>query len=149
MIAIAAMSLNRAIGAGGQIPWHLSEDLKFFKRTTLGHTVVMGRKTYESIGRPLPGRENIVLTRGAAIPGVTTIRDPGQIPGACGGSEIFVIGGSQIYELLLPRCAAVLLTLVKIEVEGDAFLPVFEPDFPIRETLEDTPGFARYRYRRV
>ena len=74
MIAIAAMSRNRVIGADGKIPWYISEDLKFFKRTTLGHIIVMGRKTYDSLGKPLPGRENWVLSRGARIDGVTMLR---------------------------------------------------------------------------
>ncbi len=105
MIAIAAMSENRVIGAGGKIPWHVSEDMKFFKRTTLGHVVLMGRKTYESMGKPLPGRENWVVSRSGEIPGVRMIRDLGEITEPTDGRKLFVIGGSQIYEQLLPRCS--------------------------------------------
>lgn len=148
MKAIAAMSLNRVIGAEGKIPWHLSEDLRFFKRTTMGHVILMGRKTYESLGRPLPGRENWVVTRGGAIPGVRTLREPGEIAEPCDGRELFVIGGAQIYEALLPRCEEVFLTLVKRTVAGDAFFPPFEEDFALREILQETPDMEIRRYAR-
>ena len=75
MKAIAAMSLNRVIGRGNQIPWHLPEDFKWFKRTTLGHAVLMGRKTFESLGKPLPGRRNLVVSRGPALAGVEMVHD--------------------------------------------------------------------------
>lgn len=148
MIAIAAMAQNRVIGAEGKIPWHLSEDLKFFKRTTLGHVILMGRKTYESLGRPLPGRENWVVTRGCAIPGIRILSELDEIAEPADGRELFVIGGAQIYEALLPRCAEVFLTLVKRTVEGDAFFPPFEQDFDVREVLMETPEMEIRRYVR-
>lgn len=148
MKAIVAMSENRAIGLDGKIPWHLSEDLKFFKRTTLGHIVVMGRKTYESIGKPLPGRESWVVSRTADFPGVRMIRSLGEIVEPTDGRETFLIGGSELYEALLPRCTELYLTQVKREVEGDAFFPPFEADFEMREVLMDTPEMQVRRYVR-
>src|SRR4051794_13527623 len=104
MIAIAAMALNRAIGHEGRIPWHLSKDMKFFKRTTLGHVVVMGRKTFESMGRALPGRENIVLSRRPIdAPGVCRVAGFDEIAEPTDGRKLFVIGGAEIYRELLPR----------------------------------------------
>src|SRR3977135_1531178 len=100
MNAIVALTRTRVIGIGNKIPWKLSEDLKLFKKVTMGHTVLMGRKTFESIGKPLPGRLNLVVSRTAEFGGVETIRDldtfdPSRFES--GGSEIYVIGGSEIY----------------------------------------------------
>lgn len=149
MKAIAAMSLNRAIGIEGQIPWHLPEDLKFFKRTTLGHVILMGRKTYDSIGKPLPGRESWVVTRGAAdIPGVRVIRDLSEVAAPGDGREIFLIGGAQLYEALLPQCSELYLTLVKREVAGDAFFPAFEDEFELAEVLQESEDMEMRRYLR-
>lgn len=148
MKAIAAMSLNRVIGADGKIPWHLSEDMKFFKRTTLGHIVLMGRKTYESMGKPLPGRENWVVSRDAEFPGVRMIRDLSEISEPTDGRELFVIGGTQIYEALLGRCSEVILTLVNRTVEGDAYFPKFEDRFARAEMLMETPEMVVGRWVR-
>lgn len=148
MIAIAAMSRNRVIGADGKIPWHLSEDLKFFKRTTLGHIILMGRKTYDSLGKPLPGRENWVVSRTAEIPGVRVFNDLTEIPNPTDGRELFVIGGAQLYEALLPNCAEIYLTLVDREVEGDTFFPAFEDFFEAIEVLFETPEMQVLRYVR-
>jgi dihydrofolate reductase len=173
-IAIAAMSLNRVIGNGNQIPWHLPEDFKWFKATTTGHVIVMGRKTFESIGKPLPNRETIVLSRSAfAHPGVRTIHDlkeliawaenpsPGLpatlspsdgerngVRGAPGSRQVFICGGAQVYDQTLPLCTELLLTLVKREVMGDAFFPKFEDQFVLAEEIRDTPEFKILRYRR-
>ncbi len=148
-IAVAAMSENRAIGRGGRIPWHLPEDFRWFKRLTMGHTLVMGRKTFDSIGRPLPGRQTIVLTRSdTPIPGATTAPSPEAIHALATGEKIFVCGGEAIYRLLLPRCAEVFLTLVKRRVEGDRFLPEFEDEFPPPATIEDNPEFRILHYAR-
>jgi dihydrofolate reductase len=149
MKAIAAMALNRIIGANGVIPWHLPEDLRFFKETTVGQIVVMGRKTWDSLGRPLPGRENWVISRGSTIPGVRTFSDPAKVPQSPDGREIFVIGGAQIYAALLPRCDEFYLTLVKRDVEGDALLPVFENEFEMRELLKRAPDFEVRHYVRI
>lgn len=152
MKAIAAMSLNRAIGRDGAMPWHLPEDFRWFKRATLGHAVLMGRKTYQSIGKPLPGRLNLVVSRGDPIdaPGVETIRDlSAWRPEAYHPREVWVAGGAEIYRQLLGRCSELYLTLVRREVEGDTFFPPFEDDFTLVETVLETPDFEVRRYRRL
>jgi len=148
MIAIAAMSHNRAIGLEGRIPWHLSEDLKFFKRTTLGHVVLMGRKTYDSIGKPLPDRENWILSRSAEIPGVQVLRSMDEIPSPPEGKNIYLIGGAELYAALLPRCTEILLTRVNLETPGDAFFPAFEQDFDEGEILLTGEQFEIRRHLR-
>jgi dihydrofolate reductase len=146
--AIAAMALNRVIGNGNQIPWHLPEDFKWFKATTTGHVIVMGRKTFASIGKPLPNRETIVLSRSAfSHPGVKTISSLAELPSLVGGRQVFICGGAQIYEQTLPLCAELFLTLVKREVAGDAFFPKFEDKFDLVEAIRDTPEFKILRYR--
>src|SRR5438093_6669556 len=125
--AIAAMSLNRVIGDRNTIPWHLPEDFKWFKKMTLGQVIVMGRKTFESIGKPLPGRTTIVLSRSSSqIPGVQTVAELQQIDLSHETREVFICGGAQLYTQALPLCAELYLTLVKREVAGDAFFPEFE-----------------------
>jgi len=161
--AIAAMSLNRVIGCGNRIPWHLPEDFKWFKKMTTGHVVVMGRKTFESIGKPLPDRETIVLSRSQfRHPGVRTVASLSEIDalGARGfdraagrvgvsGDEariVFICGGAQIYEQALPLCFDLWLTLVKRTVEGDVFFPRFEDRFVMAEEILDCPDFTITRY---
>ncbi len=147
--AIAAMSLNRVIGAGNQIPWHLPEDFKWFKQTTTGHVLVMGRKTFESIGRPLPNRTTFVLSRSAwSHPGVETIRSLEEIPARAGDRQVFICGGAQVYAQALPLCDELWLTLVKRTVEGDAFFPPFEDQFALAEEIRDTPEFKILHYHR-
>ena len=148
MIAIAAMSRNRVIGVDGRIPWHISEDLKFFKRTTLGHIIVMGRKTYDSIGKPLPGRENRVVSREADIAGVTVLRSFDAITEPTDGRQLYIIGGAQLYAALLPRCTELLLTHINREVEGDTFFPEFENSFDAGEILESGESYEIRRHRR-
>lgn len=150
LAAIAAMDARRVIGNAGALPWHHPEDLKFFKRTTLGHPVLMGRTTFESIGRPLPGRQNLVLSR--TLPereGVTVIRDLGGLGAHCAeGETVFVIGGAQVYAWLLPYCETLYLTLVSGEHEGDTFFPAFEADFELVEVLGRTEELEFRRYAR-
>jgi dihydrofolate reductase len=136
--AIAAMSENRVIGAGNKIPWHLPEDFKWFKKMTTGNVIVMGRKTFESIGKSLPNRETIVLTRGRwQHPGVRTVSDLSQIDPVKEARDIFICGGAQVYEQALPLCSDLYLTMVKRVVEGDAFFPRFEDQFePVAEILD-------------
>jgi len=150
--AIAAMSLNRVIGRGNSIPWHLPEDFEWFKQTTMGHVLVMGRKTFESIGRPLPGREMIVLTRSAEpIPGVRTIGDLNALDqkNDFGDRTIFICGGAEVYAQALGQCSDLFLTLVKREVEGDAFFPEFEPMYDAGEILLQSIDFEVRHYRRL
>ena len=148
MIAIAAMSRNRVIGADGKIPWYISEDLKFFKRTTLGHIIVMGRKTYDSLGKPLPGRENWVLSRGAQIDGVTMLRSFDAIQEPSDGRKLYIIGGAELYTALLPTCSELLLTHVDNEVEGDTFFPDFENNFDAGEVVQSGEGYQIRRHLR-
>jgi dihydrofolate reductase len=149
--AIAAMSLNRVIGVGNTIPWHLPEDFKWFKKMTTGQVIVMGRKTFESIGKPLPNRTTLVLTHSARpIPGALTIPalsrlDPAWPPIA--GKEIFICGGAQIYQQALPLCSDLYLTLVKRVIEGDTFFPPFEDRFELAGELADFPEFSILHYR--
>jgi len=146
--AIAAMSENRVIGQGNQIPWHLPEDFKWFKQMTTGQVVVMGRKTFESIGKPLPNRETIVLSRGNfQLPGVRMISDLGQIDLVKETREVFICGGAQVYAQALPLCSDLYLTVVKRIVEGDAVFPPFEDWFEMVELIRDGPDFKIIHYR--
>jgi dihydrofolate reductase len=146
--AIAAMSLNRVIGRKGKIPWHLPEDFRWFKQKTVGNVVLMGRKTFESLGKPLPKRTNVVVTRGPEIPGVITLRDLADFDPAQFAQPVFVIGGAEIYAQLLPRCSDLFLTVVQREVEGDAFFPAFEPLFEYADSPLATTEFEVRHYRR-
>jgi dihydrofolate reductase len=147
--AIVAMAENRVIGNAGAIPWHLPEDFKFFKATTMGHAILMGRKTYESIGKPLPGRENIVLSR--TMPethGVIVIRSIDELKEPTDGRDLFVIGGEEIYRLLLPRVQELYVTKVPRTIEGDTRFPEFESQFDARTRVLETPDFSVWRYVR-
>ena len=149
--AIAAMSLNRVIGAGNKIPWHLPEDFKWFKKMTTGQVIVMGRKTFESIGKALPNRTTIVLTRSPEpIPGVRTLSDLSQLDAAdpaLGGREIYICGGAQVYKQALPLCSDLYLTLVQRVVEGDILFPAFEDQFELVEEVLERPEFKILHYR--
>lgn len=142
LIIIAAMSENRVIGAGGRLPWRLPLDMARFKRLTMGHAVVMGRKTYDSLRSPLPGRHNIVVSRSPffAAGGVRPASSlDGAIELAGGDREIYVIGGGEIYDLALPRADRIELTVVHAEIDGDAFFPEFDEsawDLVAEETHE-------------
>ena len=142
------MSLNRVIGQGNKIPWHLPEDFKWFKKMTTGQVIVMGRKTFESIGKPLPNRTTLVLSRsGFQHPGVQTISDLGEIDLATEPRTVFICGGAKVYEQALPRCSHLYLTVVKRVVEGDAFFPSFEDQFVAVEKVFDGPDFSITHYR--
>lgn len=128
---IAAMAENRVIGGGNKLLWHISEDLKRFKALTLGKPVIMGRKTYDSIGRPLPNRPNIVVTRqpGWSAPGVSvaaTLGDAFKMAENQGDGEIMVIGGGEIYKAALPFATSVYLTCIHKAYDGDALFPVLD-----------------------
>jgi dihydrofolate reductase len=123
---IVAASTNNVIGMQGGLPWRISDDLKRFKALTLGKPVVMGRRTYESIGRPLPGRQNIVITRQAGFDaqGCDVVASPQEALAITGGAaEVFVIGGSEIYALFLPQANRLYLTRVHARIDGDAHFP--------------------------
>ena len=190
MKAIAAMSLNRVIGNGGQIPWHLPEDFKWFKQLTTGGIVLMGRKTFLSLPKPLPNRTNVVFTRAPRMlahePGFTERcgvkpvvghwtarlrRGPAQLGFEKIANrevwlvrsvarflaalkkhkpqrEVFVIGGAQIYDRLLPLCSDLYLTVVPRIVEGDALFPEFEHLFDFADVPLKTADFEVRHYRR-
>ncbi len=131
--AIVATDRKGTIGKEGQIPWYLPADLKFFKRTTLGHPVIMGRKTFVSIGRPLPKRTNVVLTRDAffTASGVVvqhSLNDALSHPAVAEAETAFIIGGGELYKQSLDLVSTVYLTIVDAEIEGgDAFFPKLDP----------------------
>jgi dihydrofolate reductase len=136
---IVAASTNNVIGAGGKLPWRLSSDLKRFKALTMGKPIVMGRLTHESIGRPLPGRQNIVISRNAdfSAAGCDVVQSIDAAVDAAGDvREIMVIGGSQIYAAFLPRADRIYLTRVQADIDGDAFLPEL-PDSEWHETARE------------
>jgi len=143
MHAIVAMTANRVIGNGNALPWHLPEDLKQFKNRTTGHTILMGRKTFDSIGRPLPNRRNIVLTRQAInISGVEIIHDLDELLELEINGGLFVIGGAEIYRLTLPYCHGLYLTRLKQEYEGDVHFPTFEDDFETQQNIFENEDFT-------
>ena len=152
LTAVVAMTAERVIGRAGSLPWHLPEDLAYFKRTTSGHPIVMGRKTSESIGRPLPKRRNIVLTRDArwAAEGVEVIHQPDdlvKLPGIDG--QVFIIGGAEIYAAFLPMLDDLLVSHVFENHSGDTWLPEFEMEFPRSEVLEIHADFEVRRHFRA
>ncbi|MDX1514251.1 MAG: dihydrofolate reductase [Gammaproteobacteria bacterium] len=127
---IVAMAKNRVIGRDNALPWHLSADLKRFRRITMGRPVVMGRKTFESIGRPLDGRQNVVITRNPQFrpEGVTVAGSVDEALSKAEGDEVMVIGGQTIYEQVLPRADRIHLTLIDRAFEGDAEFPAIDED---------------------
>ena len=150
--AIAAMSLNRVIGNRNDIPWHLPEDFKWFKKTTMGHVLLMGRKTFNSIGRPLPGRDTVVLTRNPeSIIGIPTFNSIEAFEQAdeFQKRKVFVCGGAEIYRQTLEKCSDLFLTLVKQKIEGDTFFPDYESLFDTGTILHKTEEFEIIHYRQL
>jgi dihydrofolate reductase len=128
---IVAMDRNRVIGKNDTLPWRISEDLKYFKRVTMGKPIVMGRKTHESIGRPLPGRENIILTRDQnyQTEGCTVLHSVEEILEHCNDiNEVMITGGSEIYKQTFEKVTRLYLTEVHAEVDGDTYFPEFDRD---------------------
>ena len=126
---IVALAENRVIGIENRLPWHLPGDMKWFRRHTLGKPVVMGRKTFESLGRPLPERHNIVVTADAAYqaPGATVTHSIDEAMAAAGDvPEVMILGGESFYRQMLPRADRLILTLVHADVPGDAWFPEFD-----------------------
>ena len=126
---VAAVAANGVIGAGGKLPWHIPEELKHFKRLTLGHPVIMGRRTWESLKGPLPQRENIVVTRtpGYGAPGAAVAASLGGALAMCAGEPVaFVIGGTQLFEASLPSAAGMVLTEIQRDYAGDTWFPAWE-----------------------
>ncbi|MEM0896273.1 MAG: dihydrofolate reductase [Verrucomicrobiota bacterium] len=146
--AVVAMDENRVIGKNGTLPWHLPEDLKFFKRLTTGHAIAMGKTTFESIGRPLPNRRNIVVstTMESAPEGCELVRSVQELAAVDAGTDLFVVGGAQLYEATLPLCTALYVSHVFGEHEGDTHFPIFEDDFALLEVIETFADFEVRRY---
>ena len=141
---IAAMDLDRAIGRENRLPWHLPKDLARFRDLTMGHPVVMGRKTYESIGRPLPGRTNIVITRQEAFAadGTVVVHDLQEAFGACGDAEeVFVLGGAEVFREAMPLADRIHLTVVQARIQGDTFFPEISPAFSLVHSEQANDAF--------
>ncbi len=152
LILIAALTRRRVIGKDGRLPWHIPEDLKRFKRLTTGHTVLMGRTTFESIGKPLPHRRNVVLTS-RPIPGIecyTSLET--ALEHVRMDEKVFVIGGGTVYKQTLDRADELLLTIVEQNVEGDTYFPSYEhligPVFSLA-ARDAHDGFVFEDYRRI
>ncbi len=144
--AVAAMAANRVIGRDGALPWKLPEDMKFFRALTTGNPIVMGRKTWESLGRPLPNRRNIVISRTmTAVAGMEVVGSVEELHALGLSGDVFIIGGAEIYRLLMPQCAAVYLTVLTADAVGDTHFPDFESDFPNVTVLQTLDGVAEWR----
>ncbi|MEK9772739.1 MAG: dihydrofolate reductase [Opitutae bacterium] len=150
--AIVAISEDGVIGRKGDLPWRLPGDLKWFKKITMGSTILMGRKTWDSLPGPLPGRQNWVLSRTAqAENGMQVFRSLQEIGSHLSSDQnLFIIGGGEIYSLALPLCHELFLTEVRQTVpDGDAFFPEYKSQFEPLETLEENESFLLRRWTRV
>lgn len=151
IVLVVARADNGVIGSQGAMPWHIPGDLKRFKRITLGKPVVMGRKTFESIGKPLPGRHNIVLTRqqGWRAEGVTVVANLAEAIAAAGASEIMIIGGAEIYREALPSATRIELTEIHASPDGDTHFSELDPA-RWRETFRESgPGYDFVTLERI
>ena len=147
--AVAAMSSNRVIGNNGELPWHFSEDLKFFKKLTLNSTVVMGRKTFDSIGKPLPKRKNIVISRSMEKRDDVLVYQNIETfltEHSNSNESIFIIGGAQIYSALMNWTKEIYLTFIFGEYSGDAYFPKFENHYELKEIIFKNNDFEVRRY---
>lgn len=146
---IAAMDRNRLIGRDNAMPWHLPADLAHFKATTVGKPILMGRKTFQSLGRPLPGRENIVLSRDPeySAAGIRVVHDLEQAIATAGDiPELMVIGGATLYQTMLARADRLYLTFIEAEFNGDAWFPAWDPQEWRQTSLEKHPANAKNPY---
>ncbi len=148
---VVAMAADRAIGFRQSIPWKLSEDMRLFKRLTMGHPILMGRRTWESLGRPLPGRQNIVLTRRAdyVAEGAEVIHSVNELAQMeLMDAEVMVIGGAEIYALLLPLMDRLHVSEVQGDFEADTWFPEFAGSFSRREVQAEYEGFTHVLWQR-
>lgn len=151
-IVIVAIARNGVIGRNGQLPWHLPSDLKHFKKTTMNYPIVMGRKTFESIGRPLPGRDNIVLTRDASLSlsGCIVVHSIQDALDTCKDEEkVFIIGGADIFNISLPFTDTIIVTALEREVDGDIYFheidpAIFKQTESARYDIEEPYSIIRY-----
>jgi len=152
LIAVAAMASNRVIGKNGQLPWHLSDDLKFFKELTSGNAVLMGRKTFDSIGRPLPNRKNIIISKSLqrAHEGTILVKSIEEIfsEGLGITGDLYVIGGAQVYELLMPHTTELFLSYIHQKYSGDTTFPEFESTFGEYKVVRQFDHFEVRHYVR-
>ena len=155
LAVIVAAAENGVIGADNKLPWHLPEDLRYFKRITMGKPIVMGRKTFESIGRPLPGRTNIVISRnpGFSAEGIRVVASledalalAAEVAAAEGAQEVMVIGGAQVYQSALEQAQRLYLTRVHATVEGNAYLPELVWENWVERSRERHPASAENPY---
>ncbi len=151
---IAAMDESRAIGIENRLPWKAPADMRRFRAITMGHPVIMGRKTYESIGKPLPGRKNVVITRQMdfLVQGCTVVHDLPSAFGACDDAdEVFVLGGEKLFRDTIGVADRLYLTIVKVRIGGDARFPEIPEDFDVvsRETVVDVLPLEFLLYERV
>ena len=153
---IAAMASNRVIGHQGDIPWKIPGEQKMFKEITMGHTVIMGRKTFESLGRPLPGRTNIVITRKIdyQAPGCIIAHDLDGALSVCPAeeNEAFICGGGQLYHLTLPMADKIYLTVLPKEIAGDTYFPeISEAEFQRTQSklIDGDEPYSFYIYERI
>ncbi|GAA69248.1 MULTISPECIES: type 3 dihydrofolate reductase [Pseudoalteromonas] len=141
---IAAMANNRVIGLDNKMPWHLPADLQHFKKITTGKPVIMGRKTFESIGRPLPGRRNIIITRNSeyTAQGIEVVTTPeAALALVCAVEEVMIIGGGNIYEQFLPKAERLYLTFIDLDIKGDTQFPDYNKvaNWDVKEEQENLP----------
>ena len=149
MTLVVAMARNRVIGRNNGLPWHLPADLQHFKRITMGKPMLMGRKTFESIGKPLPGRTNLVLTRDPhwTSPGVVTVHSlEAALQESREAAELAGIGGAQVFELLLPLAERIHLTRIDAEFEGDTWFPVLPANTWQELDVQRRPADERNAY---
>ena len=155
IIIIVAIAKNGVIGKDGKLPWHLPSDLNHFKKTTMGFPLIMGRKTFDSIGRPLPGRDNIVLTRNEAIelPGCIKVYTMEDALKHCENQEkVFIIGGADIFNLALPFTDTLIVTALERDVDGDVYFSEIDPiqfEVTAKEDYDEEEPYSIIRYERV
>ena len=148
---IVAMDKNRVIGKNNQLPWHISDELKNFKKFTTGNTILMGRKTFESIGRPLPNRNNVVISTSLQpTEGIDVCKniEEGITKAKSYEKDIFIIGGAQIYKQMLPLVEKMYISYIKKEYDGDVFFPEFDENEWQIESRQDFPEFELVIYVR-
>ncbi len=146
-IAIAAMAENRVIGSGNELPWHVPEDFRWFKSKTIGKALLMGRKTFQSLGKPLPKRRTIVLSRSDfSADGVTVVATLDELKAALTESELWICGGAEIYRMTMDRWDELFLSVIDGDYGGDAFFPEFEDKLTGGEIVHEGAGFRVRHY---
>jgi dihydrofolate reductase len=149
--AIAALSENRCIGDKGKLPWHLPREYAWFKQKTMGGTLIMGSKTYASIGKPLPGRQTVVLSRKPGPPGVHTFVTISAMEEKLRSlpQPYWICGGSDVYRQFLRKCATLYISRIHRRISGDAFFPPFEDKFELEQIIYESADFTVERWRRL